>query len=157
MSFNDSVIKLEEFESNYLQLSTGFLIRPVQPQPQGKFRNSPLDNQWLAKPFMVGNVPLLLPTIADLPIEFPCGKIGGILRTSEPSVKLIIASIEVQQVSNISEEIAGRTAISTLFNGTANQASIYGYLRQTWPDLNTDSWVWLIQTIPAQFSSIFDT
>lgn len=157
MSFNDSVIKLEEFESKYLQLSTGFLIRPVQPQPQGKFRNSPLDNKWLAKPFIVGNVPLLLPTIADLPIEFPWGKIGEILRTSDPSVKLIIASIEVQQVSNISEEIASITGIATLFNSTPNQASIYGYLRQTWPDLNIDSWVWIIQTIPAPFSTNFDT
>ncbi|OKH31379.1 hypothetical protein NIES2119_29020 [[Phormidium ambiguum] IAM M-71] len=63
----------------------------------------------------------------------------------------------MQQVSNISEEIASMTAIATLFNSTPNQASIYGYLRQTWPDLKTDSWVWIIQTIPAQFSIIFDT
>ncbi|HEY9852087.1 MAG TPA: hypothetical protein V6D28_21615 [Leptolyngbyaceae cyanobacterium] len=70
MSFNDKAIELTTFETNYLLLSIGFIIRPVEPQLQGKSKESPLDGQWLAKPFMIDNIPLLLPSIADLPIEF---------------------------------------------------------------------------------------
>lgn len=149
MDFNDNPIELTRFETNCLQCSTGFIIRPVEPHLQGKSKESPLDGQWLAKPFMINNIPLLLPCIADLPIECPWGKVGEILRISDLLVKLIIASIEVEQLSNISEEIARMTGISPLHNTTSYQASIYGYLLQNWPDLKTDSWVWVIQTIPA--------
>ena len=129
--------------------STGFLIRPVEPHIQGKSKESPLDGQWLAKPFMINNIPLLLPSIADLSIECPWGKVGEILRISDPLVKLLIASIEVEQVSNISEEIVRMIGISPLHNTTLYQAAIQVYLLPRWPDLKTDSWVWLIQTIPA--------
>ncbi|MBD2186104.1 hypothetical protein H6S82_24655 [Planktothrix sp. FACHB-1355] len=149
MTFNDRPIELTTFETNYLLSSTGFLIRPVQPRPLGKSKESPLDGQWLAKPFMIDNIPLLLPSIADLPIECPWGKVGEILHISAPLVKLIIASIEVEQLSNISEEIARMTGISPLHNTTSYQAAIQVYLLQRWLDLKTDSWVWVIQTIPA--------
>ncbi|MFB2917190.1 hypothetical protein [Aerosakkonema funiforme] len=67
MNFNDNLIELTTFETNYLLSSTGFLIRPVEPHLQGKSKESPLDGQWLAKPFMINDIPLLLPSIADLP------------------------------------------------------------------------------------------
>ncbi|MFB2920629.1 hypothetical protein [Aerosakkonema funiforme] len=149
MTFNDRPIELTTFETNYLLSSTGFLIRPVEPQLQGRSKESPLEGQWLAKPFMINDIPLLLPSIADLPIECPWGKIGEILRISDSLAKLIIASIEVEQLSNISEEIARMTGISPLHNTTSYQAAIQVYLVQRWPDLKTDSWVWVIQTIPA--------
>lgn len=47
------------------------LLRKIEPQPEGKSLDSYLDGDWLGKPFLVNDIPLILPTIADLIYECP--------------------------------------------------------------------------------------
>ncbi|HAX78711.1 MAG TPA: hypothetical protein DCY88_23475 [Cyanobacteria bacterium UBA11372] len=141
-------LELETFEVNYLQSSPGFLIRPIEPPPQGLSKDSPLDGDWLAKEFTVNGVPLLLPTIADLPMECPWGKTGEILSAFPTSVRLIIASIDVEKFAQISEEIAQMTGINPQPSHTTSKAALSTHLQINHPENQPNSWFWVIKTIP---------
>jgi hypothetical protein len=141
-------LELETFEFNYLQSSPGFLIRLVEPSPQGLSKDSPLDGDWLAKEFVVNGVPLLLPTIADLPMECPWGKTGEILSIFPTSVRLIIASIDVDKLAQISEEIAQMTGINPQPTYTTYRVALSTHLQRIYPETQPNSLVWVIKTIP---------
>ncbi|MBD3557575.1 hypothetical protein H6S82_01660 [Planktothrix sp. FACHB-1355] len=145
---NNSILYLANWEVDKLAKEPGFLIRPVEPQPLRLSKDSPLDGKWLAKNFKVNEVPLLLPTIGDLPMEFPWGRVGEILPTSDNSLQLVIASIDVGKLNQISLEVVQMTGINFQTSTIPYSDRLYIEIQKTSPEIKLDSWMWIIKTVP---------
>lgn len=144
---NNSILHLANWEFDKLAKEPGFLIRPVEPQPLGISKDSPLDGKWLAKNFKVNEVPLILPTIGDLPMEFPWGKVGEILPISDNLLQLVIASIDVEKFNQISSEVVQLTGINFLNNTISPWSKLHIEIQKAYPEITPISWVWIIKTV----------
>jgi hypothetical protein len=143
---------LANWEIDKLAKEPGFLIRPVEPQPLGISKDSPLDGKWLAKKFKVNDVPLLLPAIGDLPMEFPWGRVGEILAISDNSLQLIIASIDVKKLNQISRKVVQMTGINFPSSTIPYWSMLHIEIQKSYPEITPDSWVWIIKTVPKPFN-----
>lgn len=145
---HNSILHLANWEVDKLGKEPGFLIRPVEPQPLGLSKDSALDGKWLAKNFEVNDVSLLLPTIDDLPMEFPWGRAGEILPISDKSLQLFIASIDVEKLNQISSELVQMTGLNFQNSTIPSWSMLHIEIQKTYPEIKPDSWVWIIKTVP---------
>ncbi|MFB2877746.1 hypothetical protein [Floridanema aerugineum] len=145
---NNSILHLANWEFDKLAKEPGFLIRPVEPQPLGISKDSPLDGKWLAKNFKVNEVPLLLPTIGDLPMEFPWGRVGEILPISDKLLQLVIASINVEKLNQISPEVVQLTGINFQASTILYWSMPHIEIQKNYPEFTPNFWVWIIKTVP---------